>query len=1104
MTNTPGTITVTMVDGTQVVVPNSLEEMSSYVLQEQGDWFEDEIKFLRRLVQPGQTVVGIGANVGVYALTLARKVGPTGQVWAFEPASDTAALLAESITANATSWLQLERQALSDHAGSAWLQTPGQSKLNSLAVDQKGPGEEVSLTTLDACLEKYSWQKVDLLKIDAEGEEERILAGGQKFFSELSPLVMFKLKAADEIRFELVEQFKGIGYGCYRLVPGLDVLRPFDPADGVDGYLFHLFAAKPGRALELAARAWLVHTANPTPPDLEDCELCNWRERIMQLPRAEASATIPERKASPQPRNSFKPLALWAYAKDQSQPIEPRLGALLLGYRLLKESSTESGSPSYWANRTRFAIELGERQQALQAVGNLLPILQSGSDLEPNEPFLPPNPHYDQIDPAGRLPDWLESAAWETEELFIHPSSYFNWQTSLPRLERIQLLGFARDWAADRLRLIRRRFPPRSKADPSLEKPNAEQIVYSREAYRYTREGDIEASRDTLAKAFRLGDRCSESLLFIARTLQARGEKHRAIDLLQRAVELNPQKPTTLLELALALKCIGKHAEAHAVANQVILLYSFMAATGPITAADLSNMAIAHDEAGEEGKALALLDEAIKLDPQFENALRRKASILARSAAGHAEALGIWKHLLRSKNTDVGIMTRIAGILNTYGELTDAKNLLKKAHSLAPDYAPLYPILLWNTSISGAKSSSDHLSYARQYWKLFGSSESNLPTGSEPTYSVPPQQEKLRIGILSAEVGNHVVGSFLEPFLRNYNRNKIHLEVIQAREHGSSFASFLRAKVDAVLSIEKLGVDEARRRIRGRGYHLIVETSGFTANNAIHLLASRCALVQCHYIGFHASTGLQTIDWFIGDDLTAAPEFSGQFVEKLWRLPRPWLARQPGATLPSAESLSTGKSPILGSFSQFGKIGEETLEFWACALRQNPEALLHIKSFTTNSKQPRQRILARLRNLGVEAERITFLEPSPSSISSLEKYRQIDVALDTTPWSGATTCFDALSMGVPVAAIRGGATASRMSSSILRAIEHDDWCAQTPETFAEIVKMFCHDLQDLRRSRNSLRNQVLASSLYDGEDLAKHLENAFMAMVHQKYTKIIK
>ena len=94
------TTTLTMVDGVRVVVPDTLDQITPYVLREQEDWFEDEIRFLRRLLQPGEQIIDIGANHGVYTLSMAKAVGPSGRVWAFEPASSTSQLLAASIEAN--------------------------------------------------------------------------------------------------------------------------------------------------------------------------------------------------------------------------------------------------------------------------------------------------------------------------------------------------------------------------------------------------------------------------------------------------------------------------------------------------------------------------------------------------------------------------------------------------------------------------------------------------------------------------------------------------------------------------------------------------------------------------------------------------------------------------------------------------------------------------------------------------------------------------------------------------------------------------------------------------------------------------------------------
>jgi len=92
--------TITLVDGVKVCVPSSLELISSYVLEEQLDWFENEIKFIRKIIHTGNQVIDIGANYGVYTLSIAKLIGTSGKVYSFEPATETAEILLKSLQIN--------------------------------------------------------------------------------------------------------------------------------------------------------------------------------------------------------------------------------------------------------------------------------------------------------------------------------------------------------------------------------------------------------------------------------------------------------------------------------------------------------------------------------------------------------------------------------------------------------------------------------------------------------------------------------------------------------------------------------------------------------------------------------------------------------------------------------------------------------------------------------------------------------------------------------------------------------------------------------------------------------------------------------------------
>jgi hypothetical protein len=75
------TLTVRIKGNVSVCVPNNISLMTPYILLEQEDWFEDEISFVRRVLDPGDRVIDIGANYGIYTLSAAAVVGAQGKVW---------------------------------------------------------------------------------------------------------------------------------------------------------------------------------------------------------------------------------------------------------------------------------------------------------------------------------------------------------------------------------------------------------------------------------------------------------------------------------------------------------------------------------------------------------------------------------------------------------------------------------------------------------------------------------------------------------------------------------------------------------------------------------------------------------------------------------------------------------------------------------------------------------------------------------------------------------------------------------------------------------------------------------------------------------------
>jgi predicted O-linked N-acetylglucosamine transferase (SPINDLY family) len=137
----------------------------------------------------------------------------------------------------------------------------------------------------------------------------------------------------------------------------------------------------------------------------------------------------------------------------------------------------------------------------------------------------------------------------------------------------------------------------------------------------------------------------------------------------------------------------------------------------------------------------------------------------------------------------------------------------------------------------------------------------------------------------------------------------------------------------------------------------------------------------------------------------------------------------------------------------------------------------------------------RCQRFGIHPGRLTFVAPVDYWTQHLEHYNYVDIALDTTPWSSATTGFEALGMGVPMVAIRGSVMAARMGSSLLKGLNRDEWIADGPEAFADIVASLCADLPSVRAGKAMRQQQVFLSPLFDGLHLAREVMTLFSQLV---------
>jgi protein O-GlcNAc transferase len=147
-----------------------------------------------------------------------------------------------------------------------------------------------------------------------------------------------------------------------------------------------------------------------------------------------------------------------------------------------------------------------------------------------------------------------------------------------------------------------------------------------------------------------------------------------------------------------------------------------------------------------------------------------------------------------------------------------------------------------------------------------------------------------------------------------------------------------------------------------------------------------------------------------------------------------------------------------------------------------------------SNESARRRILGCFAGFGIDATRIDLRGWEQATAAHLVTYRHVDIALDTTPYNGATTTCEALWMGVPVISLAGHRPESRMGFSILSAAGFQDWSARSEVEFVAIATRLAGDAQLRQRLRHGMRDALRASLLLDGARFTRHLEAAYRQM----------
>ncbi len=351
------------------------------------------------------------------------------------------------------------------------------------------------------------------------------------------------------------------------------------------------------------------------------------------------------------------------------------------------------------------------------------------------------------------------------------------------------------------------------------------------------------------------------------------------------------------------------------------------------------------------------------------------------------------------------------------------------------------------------------------------------------------EQKKIRIGYLSPYFCNHEMLRFLYAFLAIYNKARFEVFAYMSG-CGDGVSCHLMDLVEGWRDVSRCSPSEAARVIYEDRIDILVDLSGHTEGSCLPILACRPAPVQICGIGYFASTGLSTVDYFLGDSFLDDAETAQEFTEELLLLPQSHFCY-----VPFHGNVPVGEAPFLkngyvtfGSFNNFTKASDELLGGWARILEAVPHSRLLLKAEVFNHADSRRLSLDRIRRAGIDLSRV---EVRGVTRAYLPEYRDMDIALDTFPYPGGGTTCDALYMGVPVVSLKGRSHGERFGWSILRNMGLEELCTASPEEYVARAVMLASDGEMISILRRNLRSIMERSPLMDCKGYMKALEQGY-------------
>lgn len=641
-------------------------------------------------------------------------------------------------------------------------------------------------------------------------------------------------------------------------------------------------------------------------------------------------------------------------------------------------------------------------------------------------------------------------------------------------------------------------------------------------------QGKLAEAIDAYARAFDLKPDHYDSITTAAFLAVGMGNLTKAVALFRRLLQVRPDDPVVLNNLGNTLYRLQEFAEAETYYRKAIAVH-------PDYASAHYNLGILLNSTQRHEEAISAYREAIRWQPRNYEALNNLGFIY-QDLKRYSEAEAAYKQALEVNPNLIDVLTNLAVLYSEQKRYGDAVKYFSDVTKLSPERNYSRVLLSyckrqdydWNGLTEIHAHIKDGLSSgskeAIEPFQLFSAAEispieqrtagcNKAEKDYADIFRQPPmiqetikwQHARPRIGYLSADFKAHATMHLLLGVLENRSTDFEIFSYSIGAPVEDNYQQRAKQASDHFVDLHHLSDRAAAERIAADQLDILIDLKGLTKESRLGILAWRPAPVIVSWLGYPGTLGHPRLaDYIIGDPIVTPLENARHFSETLALMPhtyQPTDNRRVIGQKPSRKDLGLPEDALVFcSFNQPFKLNPETFDIYCRLLREIPNSVLWML-------QPVTSALINLRDeankRGIQPERVIFTGWA-SQEEHLARLQCADIALDTYPYGSHTTGSDALWAGVPLVSRIGETFASRVSASLLHAIDLPELVADDWDSFFAIALQLATDSRALFELKQRLQQNRLTTPLFDTLRFARDLDQMYWEIWRQHQAGIRK